>query len=223
VNGFVVSGRSHARARAYIDRARTTLAEGQRRSDELLQASRELLEQGEADEARRLLTEAVAASGDEVQAAALRARLERLERVRALVVSAGHEAPETPAPIEPWSPWLSWRRAIGVGVAVLVILGGAAIFVQSGAAPDGDRALVVTPVTAPAPLPILTSSEVALVRAQNARARGRLSEALRELNRVSPDSPARPAADQFRIEIQQLLLASARSASATTPTEPIKR
>ena len=37
--------RSHARARAYIDRARTTLAELQRRSDEMLQASRDLLEQ----------------------------------------------------------------------------------------------------------------------------------------------------------------------------------
>ena len=48
--------RNHARARAYIERARTALAEMQRRSDELLQASRDLLEQGETDAARQLLT-----------------------------------------------------------------------------------------------------------------------------------------------------------------------
>ena len=37
------------------------------------------------------------------------------------------------------------------------------------------------------------------------------------------DSPDRPAADQLRTEIQQLLMASARSSSANTLTEPIKR
>ena len=89
--------RSHARARAYIDRARTTRAEGQRRSDELLQASRELLEQGEADEARRLLTEAVAASGDEVQAAALRARRRRVRGAGAAATDVrGSRGPVVP-------------------------------------------------------------------------------------------------------------------------------
>ena len=75
--------RSHARAHAYIERARTAMAELQRRSDELLQASRELLEQGETEAARQLLSEAMSASGDHLQASALRVRLERLERVQA--------------------------------------------------------------------------------------------------------------------------------------------
>ena len=44
--------RSHARARAYIDRARTALAERQRRAEEMLQASRELLEHGQTEAAR---------------------------------------------------------------------------------------------------------------------------------------------------------------------------
>ena len=56
---------------------RTALAEVQRRSDEMLQASRDLLEQGRTDAARRMLTDAVATSGDDVQSAALRAHLER--------------------------------------------------------------------------------------------------------------------------------------------------
>jgi hypothetical protein len=79
--------RNHARARAYVERARKTVAEMQRQSDELLQASRDLLERGDAQAARELLTEAATRSHDDLQVAALRVRLERLERlerVRAL-------------------------------------------------------------------------------------------------------------------------------------------
>jgi hypothetical protein len=54
-------------------------------------------------------------------------------------------------------------------------------------------------------------------------AQGRLSEALRALDRVGLKSPDRPAADQLRVEIQQLLLASVRSSSVTTLTEPLRR
>src|SRR5687768_18576446 len=68
--------RSHARARAYIDRARTAVAERQRRAEEMLHASHALLEQGETAAARELLSEAVAESGDDDHAAALRVRLE---------------------------------------------------------------------------------------------------------------------------------------------------
>src|SRR5262245_54315786 len=74
--------RSHARARAYIDRARTAIAERQRRSDEMLHASDALLDQGQTDAARQMLTEAVAATGDDEHASALRVNLERIERAR---------------------------------------------------------------------------------------------------------------------------------------------
>lgn len=53
--------RSHARARAYIDRGRTALAERQRRADEMLAATNELLAQGQTEQARALLSEAEAA------------------------------------------------------------------------------------------------------------------------------------------------------------------
>src|SRR5687767_13533447 len=74
--------RSHARARAYIDRARTALAERQRQADEMLHATGEWLAQGDADRARALLTKAEASFGDDERAAELRLRLERLERLR---------------------------------------------------------------------------------------------------------------------------------------------
>ena len=56
----------------------------------------------------------------------------------------------------------------------------------------------------------LSSADVALIRAQTLYSRGRLAEALQVLDRVGPDSPARSAADELRVQIQQLLLASSR-------------
>src|SRR3954469_24267336 len=51
--------RSHARARAYIERARSALAERQRRSDELLQSGVAALDRRHRPAARRLLQAAV--------------------------------------------------------------------------------------------------------------------------------------------------------------------
>ena len=55
---------------------------------------------------------------------------------------------------------------------------------------------------------VLTSSDVALVRARTFYARGRLADALRALDRVAIDSELRVEADQLRVEIQRLLLAA---------------
>src|SRR5580704_19569172 len=51
--------RSHPRARAYIDRARSALAEQQRETEELLHAGVAAISRGEAAEAMRLLRAAV--------------------------------------------------------------------------------------------------------------------------------------------------------------------
>src|SRR6185295_20028157 len=51
--------RNHARARAYIDRARSALAERQRESEELLQNGVAAFNRGEGTEARRLLQAAM--------------------------------------------------------------------------------------------------------------------------------------------------------------------
>lgn len=214
--------RSHARARAYIDRARTALAEMHRRSDELLHTTRDLLEQGQTDAARKLLTEAVATTADDVQAAALRSRLERLEQFRVDPAAWAPGRTATDAGPSWQTPRKAWPAiALGVGLVGFATLAGILFlsgteFADPGA---GSRAAAPARVTQRT----LTSGDVALVRARTAAGRGRLSEALRELDRVGADSPNRPAADQFRGEILQLLMASVRSSSATTSTEPIKR
>jgi tetratricopeptide (TPR) repeat protein len=213
--------RTHEKARAYIDRARKAMAELQRHSDELLQASRDLLERGDVEAARRLLVEAVATSADDMQAAALRVRLERVERVRALS-EAGAGPSDAATPDRGW--WTPGRRLVlGLSGALTVVIALVAVFLLGASERPEPANRVRGAAPATDQLPTLTSSEVALVRARTAMSRGRLSAALRELDRIGVDSADRPAADQLRIEIQQLLMASVRSSSVTTLTEPVRR
>ena len=204
--------RTHARARAYIDRARTALAEQHRRSEEMLQASRDLLNQGQTEAARRLLADAMDARGDEVQAAVLRAQLERVERAHAPapgILPAGAPAVEH-VPGWAWHrPRLSLLAATIAGIALVAI--GAVAFVAL--TEPADVAPPLQPAPSGARLSSPSASEVALVRARSAFAAGRLSEALQKLDRIGPDSPDRPAAEKLRIDIQQLLLASVRPSS----------
>src|SRR5919108_4367533 len=51
--------RGHARAKAYIDRARSAMAERQREGDELLHTGVAALDRGDAGTARDLLTSAI--------------------------------------------------------------------------------------------------------------------------------------------------------------------
>lgn len=204
--------RTHARARAYIDRARTALAEQHRRSEEMLQASRELLNQGQTEAARRLLADAMAARGDEVQAAALRAQLERVERAHAPAPSL---RPVVMPRVERVPGW-AWRRPRPILVAAtiagtaLVAVGAVAFIALTEPA---DVAPPIKPAPSGARLSSPSASEVALVRARTAFAAGRLSEALQQLDKIGQDSPDRRAADELRIVIQQLLLASVRPSS----------
>jgi tetratricopeptide (TPR) repeat protein len=212
--------RSHARARAYIERGRSALGEQQRRGEELLQASRELLNQGQTDAARQLLTEAVAARGDEVQAAALRVHLERVERAHAPGSESAPAYTPVPEPIPGWR-WRPTSPALVAGTAVLIVL-LATFAVAVFDWVDATEPPVLRPVSAPA-LPVLSRSEVAMVRARTAFSRGRLAEALQHLNGVDLEDPARPSADTLRIEIQQLLLASVRPSSGRSSLEVPRR
>ena len=71
--------RSHARARAYIERARSALAERQRESEELLQNGVAAFSRGDGDEARRLLQAAIDSGAPSDEALAVLDRLNRLE------------------------------------------------------------------------------------------------------------------------------------------------
>src|SRR3984893_9341377 len=71
--------RSHARARAYIERARSALAERQRECEELLQTGVAAFDRGDGDEARRLLQAAIERGAPSEEALAVLERLNRLE------------------------------------------------------------------------------------------------------------------------------------------------
>src|SRR5260370_36063653 len=70
--------RSHARARAYIERARGAIAERHREGEELLQTGAAAFSRGDTEDARRLLTSAVQRGARPEEALALLERLERL-------------------------------------------------------------------------------------------------------------------------------------------------
>src|SRR5437868_13862396 len=71
--------RSHARARAYIERARSAQAERQRESEELLQNGVSAFQRGDGDEARRLLEAAIEGGAPSEEALVVLERLNRLE------------------------------------------------------------------------------------------------------------------------------------------------
>src|SRR6185295_1398963 len=67
------------RARAYIERARSALAERQRESEELLQNGVAAFRRGDGDEARRLLQAAIDSGAPSDEALAVLDRMNRLE------------------------------------------------------------------------------------------------------------------------------------------------
>jgi len=205
--------RAHPRARAYIDRARTALAERQRRSDELLHASQTLLDQGRTTDARQLLAEAIAVTGDDERAAALRMRLDRAERAQAGSPAVEEVVPDTvlSAPEALVQTPVVWWSLVGATALVTLWLIGRLVFPAWQTAEPADAPAVVTTSA----VTVLSSSEVALVRARTLYGRGRLADALRALDQVASVSELRAEADQLRVEIQRLLLAA--DASRVSP------
>src|SRR5919106_1306277 len=87
--------RSHARARAYIERARSAMAEQQRESEELLHNGVAAFHRGEGQEARQMLNAAVQRGGAHDVALAF---LTRIDRIHAAT-------PVEPAPLAAPSPF----------------------------------------------------------------------------------------------------------------------
>lgn len=204
--------RHHASARAYIERARSGIAERLRRTDESLQTIAGLLDAGHAIDARHRLNEVVTVTGDDERTAALRARLERLER-------AGGGAHRIHAAQDPAAAWWVRVRAMvnyrlrfrHVAAAAIVVVGAVTLsspalisFLGFGA-PAPASTGSVAPVTAP----VLSGGDVALIRARALYARGRLADALAALDRVGSEQNTRVEADRLRVEIQRVLLAAA--------------
>ena len=203
--------RNHARARAYIERARSALAERQRESEELLHNGVAAFDRGEASEARRLLEAAISQGAPPDEALAILDRLNRLDQTaRQAQGEASIKGARTVAPAEVRvaTPWGSWVTLV---VLVLVIVAAAAF--GAGAFRSDWRMLLEPPAPSN---PVVRASndealiprrgETALARAQVLATNGRLRDALAALDLVRPTDPQKPDADRLRADIQKQLI-----------------
>jgi hypothetical protein len=219
--------RGHARARAYIERARSAVAERQRKGDELLHTGSAAFDRGDAEAARRLVASAVEHGASPDEALALLARIERLEIAAARPESATrHSEPrferavKAPAVV----PAARWKW-IGAGVVAGLLLSALAfgLLLQGGADwPFLGRADQPSS-TLNAPLPVPSIADIALSRAESLHARGHLHEALTALEVVPTGDPLRPRADALTATIQRQLLSAARSAGHSQPKADPRR
>jgi tetratricopeptide (TPR) repeat protein len=212
--------RTHARARAYIERARSAVAERQREGEELLQTGTAAFQRGDAAEARTLLNSAVdrGASPDEA-----RALLDRLDRLRVPDEGVPPAAPRTGQPASDSGD--GTRRGISVVTLVLVLAiglaAGASVMIYLDAAGVPWRIDTLRPVTKTTPredpLPVPSPSAVALARAQALRSQGRLHQALDALDAVRAGDPLVSQADDLRTAIQNQLLAEVNTTESPAP------
>ena len=212
--------RGHARAKAYIERARSAIAERQRETEELLHTGADAFRRGDAGAARRLLTSAVERGAASEEAVVLLERLDRLENASA--ASAGDERPPVrgravadPLPHDPdpgRSSRLAWVATgvfAGAGVAVLAAWLWNGAYLPWIAQNPSPRPVTAQP--APDRLPIPSSAEAALTRAQRLHSSGRLHDAMDVLEGIRHGDPLRPRADALRGTIQRQLLDSAHA------------
>ncbi len=224
--------RGHARARAYIERARSAIAERQRESEELLHRGVAAFERGEAEVARRLLGAAVDRGGPHEIALTYLDRLDRLEAGSA----ASGAATSTPAAVparrrfarsRPTVPRRSWV----LPAVILAVVGWGALYVAVSwdrlesilfaRQPWNARApLAASPPSEPLSVP--SSAEFALGRARAMFAAGRLREALQVVAAIQPADPLRGDADRLSSDIQRALLAGAapNATLGLTPSPP---
>jgi hypothetical protein len=220
--------RGHARARAYIERARRAISEQQRYGEELVQTGAEAFQRGESEAARRLLTSAVEYGAGSDEAMALLARLDRLAAAGVQRESRGEPAPvkaaghaEAGAGSAGGRSWIKWTLAGAlIGAATVAVAIGAVWTPQGaslpwlsrrslGAAP-ANRA-IVRPVEEP--VPVLSTADVWLARARAQKDRGHLRDALVALDSIRPGDKRSAEAEKLRGEIQAALLAAGRAAA----------
>ena len=220
--------RNHARARAYIERARSALGEQQRESEELIHNGVAAFERGEIEAARQLLNAAVQRGGAHEVALAFLTRIDRISAVPMPVANAPAVVPAR-AIYKPKAEPLRRHRRLWPSVVVVAV---AAASVYALASWNQVRALMprlglgsasqidLVPMrTAEEPLVVPRNSETALDRANALFASGRLYDAIRAVDLVRPTDPLRADADKLKAAIQRELLAHAQ----TVPVPPSAR
>jgi len=212
--------RSHGKARAYIERARSALGERHREAEELLHTGQAALNRGDHGTARRLLTSAErAGGGDEVLSL-----LHRLDRLDASIPATARRAPEATAvpalagakPAPGRDPRVAWVFAGIVTGILLAAIGGAYLWLVAD-----PFELTVARSGAPAlralPLPMPSGSEIRLVRARRLFAEGQLHAALALLESGEVDERHTASFNELRAVIQRQLLAAGRQRAVFAP------
>lgn len=205
--------RSHGKARAYIERARSALAEKHRQAEELIHTGQAALDRGDHGAARRLLTSAERAGGGD-EALSLLHRLDRLDAAtpstaRTRPSPAGAEAFADPNLRAARDARVAWVFAgIATGVLLAAVLGGYLWLVAD------PFELTVARTGAPAarvqPLPMPSGSEIRLARARRLYAHGELRAALALLEAVEVDERHAASVNELRTTIQRQLLDAGR-------------
>ncbi len=222
--------RNHARARAYIERARNALAERQRESEELLQKGLAAFHTGDGDEARRLLQAAMSMGAPPDEALAVLDRLSRLAPGPVTPASAAVDRAEAPA-LQHHLPVNSTRRGLQIALAagIVAVLAAAAVFLAQGNPRSWQALLGVAPAAPPlpvaataadAPLGVPVRAETALARAESLAATGHLHDALAALDLVRPTDSQKPDADRLRADIQRQLITLAATSLADPAPPP---
>jgi hypothetical protein len=226
--------RGHARARAYIERARGALAERQREAEAEAQAHG-LEDIGSfAVPSAHVMPVAGRAAGEPATARALVPR--RLSR-RDLLLGSSEVLIEDGIELESGDLTIKGelkdtRSETPAGTRLLthVVLVTLATVLLCGAAyvvVDRDRLATwwrmwsdpgtSAPILTAEPLPVPRASQQALARARTLFERGRLHEALQALAPIRPDDPLRRDADLLLADIERALLESAGVMSTTPP------
>ena len=201
--------RGHARARAYIERARSALAEQQRESEEMLHSGVAALDRGEIDLARRLLTSSVDRGGPQELALPILARLNRLEAAVSAVESAQRPAVQpVPGSAPQLTPAQSRHRGLVLVALTMTVVVGAFLLrdrINLSLSQETPSSGIASQAAAE-PLPLAQPGEIALKRSQRLFASGHPVDALRTLQLIRPSDPFRADADRLRAEIQRELL-----------------
>jgi hypothetical protein len=207
--------RTHDRARAYIERARSAQAEQQRSTEALVHQGLHAFDRGEVEEARAILRDALArgASGD--MALGVLHRIDRLGVVplapaRQPVSAAADRRARVAsrARLEPVEPrWSSPGTLVLAVVVLIAAIWSVRMATRADlATPVGSSGVARTVEPAPAALPMPAPTDVYLTRAQRFFESGRLYDALAALERVPLGDARRSDADRLRAQIQRELL-----------------
>ena len=209
--------RSHPRARAYIERARSALAERQRECEELVQNGVAAFHRGDSSEARRLLQAAIDGGAPPDEALAVLDRLNRLERTAVAPEPArrGRRRLSAPRTAEAMSAPAFRLAAIAVVLLAVLVAGAAGVVSWNRwhldwrslfALQETPAAAAGAPPSRDVVPPLPRRAESALARARTLAAGGHLRDALALLETIRPTDAQKPDADRLRADIQHQLL-----------------